>query len=133
MKRCVVGGLAALVLAAGLIDSAPPARAGCVDGGPAVSEPYGPVLSKCDGPVQPDGTWQRCVATTHLSYQGASSFLIPEKSCDVMGPDQHPGGFGFADPPPPQSAFHSPLDLTRPSGGLASLPPHEQSGSPADT
>ncbi|MDT5143500.1 MAG: hypothetical protein QOI79_2863 [Mycobacterium sp.] len=91
MKRCVVGGLAALVMAAGLIDSAPLARAGCLYGGP--------VLSKCDGPVQPDGTWQRCVATTHLSYQGASSFLIPEKSCDVMGPDQHPGGFGFADPP----------------------------------
>jgi hypothetical protein len=91
MKRCVVGGLAALVMAAGLIDSAPLARAGCLYGGP--------VLSKCDGPVQPDGTWQRCVATTHLSYQGASSFLIPEKSCDSMGPDLHPGGFGFADPP----------------------------------
>jgi hypothetical protein len=91
MKRSIVGGLATLLMAGGLVEAAPPASAGCVYGGP--------VLSKCDGPVQPDGTWQRCVATTHLNYQGASSFLIPEKNCDVMGPDQHPGGFGFADPP----------------------------------
>jgi hypothetical protein len=91
MKRGIVGGLAALLMAAGPVATAPPAGAGCQYGGP--------VLSKCDGPVQPDGNWQRCVATTHLNYQGASSFLIPERSCDVMGPDQHPGGFGFAEPP----------------------------------
>ena len=84
MKRCIVAGLAALLMAGGLVDAAPPASAGCVYGGP--------VLSKCDGPIQPDGTWQRCVVTTHLSYQGASSFLIPEKSCDTIGP-------GMADPP----------------------------------
>ena len=88
-----IASLGAALMAGGLIAAAPPANAGCQYGG-------GPgVFSKCDGPVQPDGTWQRCVATTYLSYQGASSFLIPEKSCDVMGPDQHPGGFGFADPP----------------------------------
>jgi hypothetical protein len=84
MKRCIVASLAALLMAAGLVGAAPPASAGCIYGGP--------VLSKCDGPVQPDGTWQRCVVTTHLSYQGASSFLIPEKSCNAMGP-------GFGDPP----------------------------------
>jgi hypothetical protein len=91
MKRCIVGGLAALLIAAELIASAPPASAGCVYGGG--------VLNKCDGPVQPDGTWQRCVTTTYLWPSGASSFLVPEKRCDLMGPDQHPGDLAFADPP----------------------------------
>jgi hypothetical protein len=58
MKGCIVGGFAALLMAAGLIVSAPPASAGCWYGGP--------VISKCDGPVQPDGTWQRCVATPQV-------------------------------------------------------------------
>jgi hypothetical protein len=91
MLRCIVGVVAVVLVAAGPLFSAPPARAGCQYGGP--------VISKCDGPVQPDGTWQRCVATPHLVYSGASSFLVPERACDVMGPDQHPGGLGFADPP----------------------------------
>ena len=90
MKRCIVGGLAAVLMAAGLIAVAPPASAGC--NGP-------PITSKCDGPIQPDGTWQRCVGFTHLVYSGASSFLVPERHCDVMGPEQHPGDLGFADPP----------------------------------
>jgi hypothetical protein len=84
MKRCIVGGFAALLMGLGLVHSAPLARAGCI--------PAPGVINKCDGPVQPDGSWQRCVMTTHLSYQGASSFLIPEKSCDTIGP-------GMGDPP----------------------------------
>jgi hypothetical protein len=91
MKRGIVGGLAALLMAAGLIASAPPAAAGCQYGGP--------VISKCDGPVQPDGTWQRCVAVPHLVLNGASSFLVPDGHCDVMGPNQGPPESGFADPP----------------------------------
>ena len=91
MKRCLVAGLGAVLIAAGLIASAPSAGAGCQYGGP--------VLSKCDGPVQPDGTWQRCVAFTHLILNGASSYLAPERHCDVMGPDQHPWDFAFTDPP----------------------------------
>lgn len=91
MKRCIVGALAAMLISGGLIASAPPASAGCQYGGP--------VLSKCDGPVQPDGTWQRCVAFTHWILNGASSFLVPDKRCDVMGPGQYPGDAGFADPP----------------------------------
>lgn len=90
MKRGIVGGLAA-VLVAGVIASAPPASAGCLYGGP--------VLSKCDGPVQPDGSWQRCVAVTRLILNGASSYLVPDKRCDVMGPDQHPADLAFGDPP----------------------------------
>lgn len=91
MKRGVVGGLAALLVAAASIVAAPPASAGCLYGGP--------VLSKCDGPVQPDGSWQRCVAVTRLVPNGASSYLVPDKRCDVMGPDQRPADLAFADPP----------------------------------
>lgn len=81
----------AALVAGGLIASAPPAHAGCVYGGPGI-------INKCDGPVQPDGTWQRCVGFIGYIPRGASSFLAPDKQCDVMGPDQRPGG-AFADPP----------------------------------
>lgn len=91
MKRGIVGGLAALLMAAELIASAPSASAGCQYGGL--------VISRCDGPIQPDGTWQRCVAVARLIPSGASSFLAPDGHCDLMGPDQHPSDFGFADPP----------------------------------
>jgi len=91
MKRCLVGGSIALVAAAQLIGMAPAASAGCLYGGP--------VISKCDGPIQPDGTWQRCVATPQVVPRGASSYLVPVKDCQQMGPDQFPAGFGFADPP----------------------------------
>ncbi|OBJ49148.1 hypothetical protein [Mycobacterium sp. 1423905.2] len=91
MKRCIVAGVAALLVPAGLLAAAPPASAGCLYGGP--------VISKCDGPIQPDGTWQRCVAVAQLMPRGASSYLAPVKNCDVMGPDLRPGDFSFADPP----------------------------------
>jgi hypothetical protein len=89
--RIVVVVVAAVLMAAGLIASAPRASAGCQYGGP--------VLSKCDGPVQPDGTWQRCVAVTRWVPSGMSTYLVPDKRCDVMGPDQHPVDPAFADPP----------------------------------
>jgi len=91
MKHCIVAGLAVVLMAGALIASAPPASAGCQYGGS--------VLSKCDGPVQPDGTWQRCVAFTHSMGSGASAYLVPDRRCDLMGPDQHPWGLDFADPP----------------------------------
>jgi hypothetical protein len=91
MKRGIVAGLATLLMAAGVIASAPSANAGCHYGGP--------VISKCDGPVQPDGTWQRCVAVARLIPNGASSYLVPDGHCDVMGPDQRPSDLTFADPP----------------------------------
>ncbi len=90
MKRHIVSGLAGLLMAAELVAAAPRASAGCVYGGP--------VLSKCDGPVQPDGTWQRCVTVTQFVPHGASSYLVPENHCDLMGPDQHPADLSFADP-----------------------------------
>ena len=87
-----IGGLGAALMAGGLIAAAPPANAGCQYGGPGV-------ISKCDGPVLPDGTWQRCVAFANWVASGASSYLVPDRRCDLMGPDQRPGGLAFADPP----------------------------------
>lgn len=89
MKRCIVG-LAALLMAGVSITLAPPASAGCLYGGP--------FISKCDGPVQPDGTWQRCAATPQWIPRGASSYLVPVKRCELMGPNQPPLDFAFADP-----------------------------------
>jgi hypothetical protein len=91
MRRCVVGGLAAVLMAAGPIALAPQAAAGCLYGGP--------VLSKCDGPVQPDGTWQRCVGVAQWVPSGLSSHLVPVKHCDVMGSGQPARDLAFADPP----------------------------------
>ena len=88
MKRGIVGVMSALLMAAVLIGTAPPASAGCQYGGL--------VASKCDGPVQPDGTWQRCVVIT-TSHSGPSYQWYPD--CKLMGPDQHPLGLAYADPP----------------------------------
>jgi hypothetical protein len=91
MKLYVVAGLAGMVVAGGwLIGSASPASAGCQYGGIAIS--------KCDGPVQPDGSWQCCMLFNSTS-SGSSSYLTPDKRCDVMGPDLHPWGLAFNDPP----------------------------------
>ena len=54
--------------------------------------------SRCDGPVQPDGTWQRCVVFNAVGT-GPSSYVTPNRRCDVMGPDLHPWGAAFNDPP----------------------------------
>jgi hypothetical protein len=91
MRQCIVGALVAVLLACGLIAAAPPASAGCQYGGL--------VISKCDAPVQPDGTWQRCVVFSHTAGGGASTYLVPERRCDVMGPGLQPWGLAFADPP----------------------------------
>lgn len=83
MKRCLTGGLAATLLATGLIagpaiGSAPTAQAGCQDN---------PLLSfstaqKCDGPMQPDGSWQRCVIYYYLPPKSPPS----QQDCHQMGP-----------------------------------------------
>jgi hypothetical protein len=86
MKQFVVGGLATALTAGALIASAPPANAGCQYGGIAIS--------KCDGPVQPDGTWQRCA-----TFYSSSSSYRTDMNCQTLGPDQHPWGLAFVDPP----------------------------------
>jgi hypothetical protein len=87
-----IASLGAALMDGGLIAAAPPANAGCQYGGLGV-------ISRCDGPLQPDGTWQRCVAFAQWVGSGASSYLVPDRRCDLMGPDQHPGDLAFADPP----------------------------------
>ena len=89
MKRYIFAGFAAVLVAGGLIGSAPPAFAGCLYGGLSAS--------RCDGPVQPDGTWQRCVIFN--SYGNDSGYRSPSRRCDQMGPDLHPWGMAFNDPP----------------------------------
>lgn len=86
----VIAGLGAALLTGGLIAAAPPANAGCRYGGPVS-------ISQCDGPVQPDGTWQRCVEFP--SMPSNRGYVGSDKRCDLMGPDQHPWGLAFADPP----------------------------------
>jgi hypothetical protein len=73
--------------AGALIASAAPANAGCMYGGL--------VISKCDGPIQPDGTWQRCT-TINTSSDNHS---YNDVTCRQLGPDQHPFGIAFNDPP----------------------------------
>jgi len=95
VKFYLVAGLAAALMAGGLISTAPPAGAGCRYGGPWT-------ISQCDGPVQPDGTWQRCVIfnPTYRGLPGNNySYFAPDKRCDLMGPDLHPWGMAFNDPP----------------------------------
>lgn len=91
MKRCVVATVAAVLTAAGSMALAPPAAAGCHYGGA--------VISKCDGPVQPDGTWERCVGVPRVVHSGFSTHLVPVKHCGLMGPGQHHADLAFADPP----------------------------------
>ena len=90
-KRPVAALMAAALLPAALLTAAPPASAGCLYGGP--------VLGKCDGPIQPDGLWELCV--THAQYvpSGLGSHLIPVKNCMFIGPANLPADPNFADPP----------------------------------
>ncbi|WP_082950486.1 MULTISPECIES: hypothetical protein [unclassified Mycobacterium] len=88
MKRSFLVGLAAGLLGGASIVLAPPAGAGCLYGGLSVS--------RCDGPVDPDGNWQRCVVF-YSAYGGSGSRGATR--CDMMGPDLHPWGFEFSNPP----------------------------------
>ncbi|MDX6502400.1 MAG: hypothetical protein QOG23_5664 [Blastocatellia bacterium] len=95
MKRFVVAGLTttlmAGVLTAGPLASAPPASAACQFGGIAIS--------KCDEPIQPDGTWQRCVTFPPTAGRDGSPVYVTSTNCQTLGPDQHPWGVAFNDPP----------------------------------
>jgi hypothetical protein len=89
-KASFIASLGTALMAGWLIAAAPPANAGCKYGGPFTS-------SQCDGPVQPDGTWQRCVEFWPLRSGGGGSW--GDRRGDLMGPDLHPWGLAFADPP----------------------------------
>ena len=94
MKHYILAAPAAVLIAGGLVTSAPPADAGCLYGGWMAT-------SRCDGPFQPDGTWQRCVVFNSISVDNRPQFnySTPPHRCDQMGPDLHPWGAAFNDPP----------------------------------
>jgi hypothetical protein len=93
VKQYLIAGVAAALISGWLIASAPPAGAGFQYGGIAIS--------RCDGPVQPDGTWQRCVVFNSIrsGTNPSSNYTVPVHRCDLMGPDQHPWGLALNDPP----------------------------------
>ncbi|MEW5812083.1 MAG: hypothetical protein AB1925_21870 [Actinomycetota bacterium] len=90
MRATIVAVAAGLLMAAGVLTSAP-ASAGCVYGGG--------YISKCDEPVQPDGSWQRCVGIAGVVPSGFGTHLVPVKQCAVMGPGRPGGDPAFNDPP----------------------------------
>jgi hypothetical protein len=85
MKQFIIATLATGLTVGALIAAAPPAKAGCQFGG-------GLVEKMCDGPVQDDGTWQRCV-TQH------SQDVVGRTTCQMMGPGQNPLGLAYYNPP----------------------------------
>lgn len=91
MEQYILRGLAAALMVGGLVTAAPPATAGCQSG-----QPWS--ISQCDGPIQPDGTWQRCVTfpPTNLNIGGHDSYTnyTPTTRCDL-----HPWGMAFDQPP----------------------------------
>jgi hypothetical protein len=88
MKQRIIGGLAAglmtgTVMTAALIASAPPASAGC--------QPWEPTGQLCDEPIQPDGTWQRCIVDRLILLGGTKSTCYPLGDNHVLPISQPPG------------------------------------------
>ncbi|KMO81902.1 CDGP domain-containing protein [Mycolicibacterium obuense] len=90
ISAVTAGLLTAAFVGMGVVTSAP-ASAGCVYGGG--------YISKCDDPVQPDGSWQRCVGIASVVPSGFGTHLIPVRQCAVMGPGRPGGDPAFNDPP----------------------------------
>lgn len=90
VKRHVIAGLAAVLMGGGLIASAPPAGAGCQD----AQLFFFPTAQKCDNPVQPDGTWRRCVV-----YYAPPGDPDAQPDCHRMGPGVEHIVHSFYDPP----------------------------------
>lgn len=85
MMRYLAAALATGLMTGALIASAPPARAGCLQY-PVIVFPLPPANQLCDGPIQPDGTWQRCEEwdgpdgqpTTERCYPMGNGIIQPE-------------------------------------------------------
>ena len=58
MKQYIVGAVAAVVTAGGLVAAAPSASAGCINPDWAGH----PMAKMCDGPID-DGMWERCITS----------------------------------------------------------------------
>jgi hypothetical protein len=83
INRYIVAGLAAALMAGGLIAAAPPASAGCIDPG----WPDHPLAQMCDDPIVEDGMWQRCV-----TYLQGGPLSHGETDCYLMSADTPPPG-----------------------------------------
>ena len=81
IKQYIFAGLAAMVLAGGLISAAPPASAGCLDPGWAAH----PLAQMCDSPVNSDGMWERC-----LTYHNGGPYTPAQTDCYIMSAGQPP-------------------------------------------
>lgn len=90
MRHYITGGLAALLMAGGLIVSAPTAQAGCID----AQLLFFPDTPKCDGPILPDGSWRRCVV-----YYYPPGDPSAQSDCHRMGADVEHIVHPFYDPP----------------------------------
>ena len=102
-KQYIIGELAAVLMAGGLISAAPPASAGCQNVASGVHP-----AEICDGPVQPDGNWQRCVKEyTGFVMIGGHPLNLPRTSCYPYGPGQTP---------PPHAWIEQPTHIDDPPG-----------------
>lgn len=90
MRLLVTGGLAAALIAGGLMVSAPQADAGCIDAGLIMN----PTALKCDDGIQPSGAWQRCVV-----YYAPPGDPDAQTDCHWMGPNVQHIVHQFYDPP----------------------------------
>ncbi|UQX10196.1 CDGP domain-containing protein [Candidatus Mycobacterium methanotrophicum] len=81
MKQYVVTGLAAVLMAGGLIAGAAPASAGCMNPGSATH----PLAQLCDSPPDSDGMWERC-----LTYYPNGPLNPAEADCYTMSANDPP-------------------------------------------
>ncbi|MGB6206879.1 CDGP domain-containing protein [Mycobacterium sp.] len=83
MKRFIIGGFAAMLMAGGLTATASPASAGCINPGWAGH----PFAQMCDDPIDPDGMWERC-----LMYYTNGILNPAETDCYTMSANDPPKG-----------------------------------------
>ena len=84
-----------MLMAGSLTVAAPSASAGCQNPGWSVH----PTAEMCDGPVHPDGTWERCLKYYMAFVIGGRPMDLPQTNCYPFGPDQPPSPHGWVDPP----------------------------------
>jgi hypothetical protein len=83
--------MAAALMAGGLITVAPPASAGCRDPGWSAH----PFAEMCDGPVDSEGWWDRCV-----TFHNGGPLSPAETDCYIMSPGNPPPGDPELSTPP---------------------------------
>ncbi len=90
MRQYITGGLAAVLMAGGLIATAPPASAGCENPGWAEH----PFAQMCDSPIDSEGMWERCL--TYYPRGGP----VAQTDCYIMSPGNPPPGDPILGTPP---------------------------------